>query len=352
MKNSITRILILLFAVCTYSQQGINYKALLKDTNGNILASTFMNVEFSIHQSTSTGTIIYQEDYNYTTDANGLLILNIGADTSPSVGVFEDIDWSFDRHFLQTTINYIGGTINFDATEFMAVPYAKHAKTAGSATEVQTLANVVALGNSANGQLKNVTDPTDDQDAATKAYVDLLEAQIAALDSRITALEPQPAVIGELRAGGVVFWVDPADNTHGLVCAIANQSEGIQWGGSGILIGGTSAVIGTGATNTDIIITELGPGTAYAAGLARAYTEGEYNDWFLPSSAELAEMYNNRAAIDSTATANGGIVFTIGWYQSSTEWSSVASRLIHFGSGSISSGSKSTGYYLRAVRAF
>ncbi len=44
-------------------------------------------------------------------------------------------------------------------------------------TESQNLADVIALNNAAKGQIKKVRNPTDDQDAATKAYVDSLVAQ-------------------------------------------------------------------------------------------------------------------------------------------------------------------------------
>ncbi len=53
-----------------------------------------------------------------------------------------------------------------------------------SYTETQNLSEVLTLSNDANGiQIKNIADPTDSQDAATKAYVDLLISQIEALGS-------------------------------------------------------------------------------------------------------------------------------------------------------------------------
>ena len=40
-----------------------------------------------------------------------------------------------------------------------------------SYTEIQTLADVVAINNSANGQIKNLSDPTEDNDAVNKGYI-------------------------------------------------------------------------------------------------------------------------------------------------------------------------------------
>lgn len=132
MKNPITFSIALLISILSFAQQGINYKALIKDDLGNVLANTNLTVQFTIHENTETGTVVYREDHSVTTDAKGILILNIGTDETPIQGSFSNVNWGEHRHYLQTSIGYSEGFIHFDATEFMAIPYAKHAETAGN----------------------------------------------------------------------------------------------------------------------------------------------------------------------------------------------------------------------------
>jgi hypothetical protein len=354
MKKLYTLVVAVLITAISFAQSPdkMSYQAVVRDSGDALVTNQAVGMQISILQTTATGTAVYVETQTPTTNVNGLLTLEIGAGSVVS-GDFTTIDWSADSYFIKTETDPTGGssyTIT-GTSQLLSVPYALHAKTAGSVTETQTLANVIAIGNTADAQIKNVTDPTDAQGAATKAYVDALEAQIAALDTRITALEP--ATIGDFRDGGVVFWVDPTDNTHGLVCSIQDQSTGIQWyNGSDIVTGATGAAIGTGTTNTAVIITAQGAvQTNYAAGLAKAYGGGGFNDWFLPSKDELYEMYLNKAAIDASATANGGANFS-NYYWSSTEVDSNYALDQNFGSGSQNYYSKNNTDFVRAVRAF
>jgi|GEM_PF-3248019 hypothetical protein len=166
----------------------------------------------------------------------------------------------------------------------------------------------------------------------------------------------KPAV-GDFYQGGVVFWVDPSDNTHGLICAVENQNKGfgVQWyNGSDITTNATGTAIGMGSANTDAIISIQGATkTNYAAGLARAYNGGGYIDWFLPSKDELKQMELNKDWINTTSIANGGSKLHY-QYWSSTEYLSKEAWCQYFSPGAQDKNSKSrsTTFSVRAVRAF
>ena len=136
--KKITFLIALCIASLSFAQQGINYKAIVKDASGNVL-NEFMNVEFTIHEASETGTIVYQEDENYTL-VDGLLIHTIGTVASPTVGVFANIDWAANTHYLNTTISYSGGSdLDMGTTQFMAVPYDKHATTAANVSGLEKI---------------------------------------------------------------------------------------------------------------------------------------------------------------------------------------------------------------------
>jgi hypothetical protein len=168
-----------------------------------------------------------------------------------------------------------------------------------------------------------------------------------------SATPDQVATIGDLREGGIVFWVDPEDNTKGLVCALEDESERILWYNDNYVItDATAAAIGAGSANTTAIIEKQGvTETDYAAGLARANRGGGYTDWFLPSKAELNLMYEiikkDELILDSSFNR-----FSNDIYWSSTEHDTNNASSQVFSNGAQFNFNKNSTYNVRAVRAF
>ena len=122
MKTKITLFLVLLICNIGVAQNGINYKAVIKDNLGNVVANDPVIVQFSVLQGAAL-TNVYTETHNTTTDDNGIVILNIGEGTFIS-GNFANIDWASDDHFLNVRVDTGSGLINMGTTQFKSVPYA------------------------------------------------------------------------------------------------------------------------------------------------------------------------------------------------------------------------------------
>lgn len=131
-KTLLTLLTALLMTLSGFAQQGINYKAVIKDGNGNVFAGQPIDVKFSILED-SGSTVVYTEDHNnIMTDANGIVITNIGEGTTSDD--FSAIDWESDTHSLKTEIDLDDDT-NYEVsetTQFKSVPYAKQAEKAAN----------------------------------------------------------------------------------------------------------------------------------------------------------------------------------------------------------------------------
>lgn len=230
----------------------------------------------------------------------------------------------------------------------------------------QNLTEVLAEGNYGNMvQIKQIADPTDAQDAVTKAYVDLLEDR---LDSLINALTPTPlyvqqrldlgetpmqiytsdnalldSLFGKTYLGGLIASFNIATGT-GLIAAPTDQSIAAVWGCNGTsMTGAYGTAIGTGVTNTAYIVANCAS-TPIAAQIANDLVLNGYSDWHLPSKDELNELYLHMAYL-----AFPGGTQT---YWSSTEFNSINGWRHNFNTNFVGGYAKTTAARVRAVRYY
>lgn len=153
-------------------------------------------------------------------------------------------------------------------------------------------------------------------------------------------------------AGGYIFYDKGyySDSWRYLEAApLSTEWMAREWCSCGTLIGGTETGIGTGQSNTTIIVAWLDSHgkTDCAAQVCDALVYGGYSDWFFPSKDELNLMYEN---LHNIATSVGG--FDLHYWSSSEDEFCTAWYQI-FGNGAqANDAGKQSFKKVRAVRAF
>lgn len=138
MKNilfTLSFILGLSFIAFSQSPEAFKYQAVIRDGSGNIQANTALGVQLRILQGSPAGASVYKEEFSPSSNAYGIVNLEIG--TGTTVDDFSMIDWANGPYYLETAVDLNGGTSYtvLGTSELVSVPYALHAKTAASATE-------------------------------------------------------------------------------------------------------------------------------------------------------------------------------------------------------------------------
>ena len=116
------------FFAIAQAPQKINFQSILRNTSGEIVANKAVNVRISLLTGSAGGSNVFTETHAKTTDASGLISLQIGMGTLVS-GVFSNINWGNLSHFIKLEADFNGGTTYelLGTQELMSVPYALYA---------------------------------------------------------------------------------------------------------------------------------------------------------------------------------------------------------------------------------
>lgn len=113
----------------------LSYQAVVRNSSNQLVLSQPVGMRISILQGSANGTAVYVETQTATTNANGLVSLEIGAGTVVS-GTMAGINWSANSHYIKTETDPTGGsdyTVT-GTTQLLSVPYAIYSATSGSST--------------------------------------------------------------------------------------------------------------------------------------------------------------------------------------------------------------------------
>ena len=339
--------------VFAQAPEKFSYQAVVRNASNQLIANAPVSVRMSILQGSADDVVVYVETHAVTTNANGLLTVEIGGGTVQQ-GVFADIDWTNGPLFLKTETDPDGGT-NYTVTsvqQLLSVPYALYAKEAGNVpqnvgeltndanyitmsdipeiptvptnvsafnndagyltdyTETQTLAQVTANGNSAgNRQLKNVSDPTENLDAVNlrtlvsqmNSLQDSIQQQMQRMQHQIDSLKD---VINTLNADTTDTDTAVIDEKSCPAAPTVTDHEGNVY---------ATVQIGNQCWMRDNLRTTTSPSTGTylipAANANYTYT-GKQARWYNNDSATYAPMnygllYNWNAAVDTFNTTYG-----------------------------------------------
>jgi hypothetical protein len=402
MKKLYFAITALLLTVNIWAQapQKMSYQAVIRNASNALVVNQSVGMRISIIQGSVTGNSVYTETHSTTTNANGLVSIEIGSGAVVS-GSFSNIDWANGPYFVKTETDPNGGAnyIITGTSQLLSVPYALHAKTAESISSIGTQGQVLTMcdgkpiwtnGGVCPGKISSLNCSAAIQVGSLSSGVSasgvklkipysggnggVHSGQVSAStgvlgltatlssgnfsvvqDTLVYHISGTPngsgianfpiniggkscsinlnvqfsLALGDTFGGGIVGYVfKPGDigyvegETHGIIAAPNDLPVLYTWGpwnptAYAQYFKNVSNLIGKGKNNTDTILTvgNIMNANFPAAQAAKNYTNGIYNDWFLPSRDELLILKTN------LANNNKGNFYTTG-SQTTGYWSS------------------------------
>jgi hypothetical protein len=306
MKRIITIFAAILMTANVFAQapNKMSYQAVIRNSSNALVINQTIGMRISILQGSIFGASVYVETQNTTTNANGLVSIEIGGGTVVT-GIFSVIDWANGPYFIKTETDPSGGnSYSITSTsQLLSVPYALYAENSGSSTNGFT------------------------------------------------------HYIGEEFGGGVIFhlWKDAQGAEHGLIVDKIDLSAAQAWSNiNQTLIGPSAQSSWDGLSNSNAIVGQAGH-TNSAAALCLNSTNGGQSDWYLPTIQELNMLWNNYYTVArSLSQISGATQLLPVTYWSSTENSNTNAWVFSFyiGDGFASLNDKYVITHVRAVRSF
>ena len=139
MKRTFTFLLAALISAGIFAQspQRMSYQAVIRNNSNQLVVNHSVGMRVSILKESATGTAVYTETHTVTSNASGIVTIEIGGGT-PVAGTFTAIDWSTGKYFVKTETDPDGGssyTIT-GTSQLLSVPYAFKADKATTAEKL------------------------------------------------------------------------------------------------------------------------------------------------------------------------------------------------------------------------
>ncbi|PZR25048.1 MAG: hypothetical protein DI535_19815 [Citrobacter freundii] len=107
-----------------------NYQGVARNSVGNVIQNKTIALRLNIRTGSATGTVVYSEAREVTTNPFGLFNVLVGSPGARSTtGALSSVDWGGGAKFIQVEIDPEGGTtyLNIGTTQLASVPYAMFA---------------------------------------------------------------------------------------------------------------------------------------------------------------------------------------------------------------------------------
>lgn len=153
-KVTFTLLVLFLFVLNSFAQtpQKINYQAVIRNATGQPVPSQAVGMRLTV-QNGPVGAAIYTETQLPTTNAFGLVNLQIGTGTVVT-GTFSAIPWSTGNKFLKIEADIAGGSayVTLGTVELVSVPYALNSEASATSLDNRwSLSGTDILNNNTGG---------------------------------------------------------------------------------------------------------------------------------------------------------------------------------------------------------